>query len=90
MSQAMNKTANIQARIDPQTKKEAQTILEDLHITLSQAIGMFLKQVVYNHGLPFELKVPNEVTTKTLADAEKGVDVHEVSTVEELIQELDK
>ena len=42
-------------RIDEQIKEESTVILEGLGFTLSGAINIFLRQVVLNKGLPFEI-----------------------------------
>ncbi len=38
----MAKSETIQARINPEVKREAQRILSQLHITMSEAIAMYL------------------------------------------------
>lgn len=43
-------------RIDPQLKEESSRVLEDLRLTLSGAVTIFLKAVVREQGLPFEVK----------------------------------
>ena len=43
-------------RINDKIKKDVTPILEDLGISLSEAINMFLHQVKLNNGIPFELK----------------------------------
>ena len=43
-------------RIDPQLKEESSQVLEDLGLTLSGAVTIFLKAVVREQGLPFEVK----------------------------------
>lgn len=53
----MSKTSNIFARVEPNTKEQAEAILSSLGISMSNAIDMFLKQVVINKGIPFELKL---------------------------------
>ena len=52
------KTANLYARIEPETKVYAESILESLGIPVSTAINMFYKQIILNNGMPFELKLP--------------------------------
>lgn len=84
----MNKSATIQARIDPKVKNKAQKILNKLHISMSEAISIFLTQVSLNNGIPFEVKIPNKVTEETLLKSEKGEELHEVSNVKELFKEL--
>jgi len=44
----------VQARVTPELKKEAETILADMGMTTAEAIRIFLKQVVNSGGLPFQ------------------------------------
>ena len=55
-------------RINDDLKKECDLIFEDLGLSMSTAMTLFLKQVVKTRGIPFELKahVPNKETRKTL------------------------
>ena len=85
----MAKSETIQARINPEIKKEAQRILTQLHITMSEAIAIYLTQITLHKGIPFEIKIPNEVTAKTLKDSETGKNLHKVEKVNELFKELD-
>ncbi len=85
----MAKTATIQTRVDPVVKKNAQMILKKLNISMSEAISMYLSQITLHNGIPFEIKIPNEVTAKTLKNAENGKNVHKVDSVDELFKELD-
>ena len=86
---AMNNRATIHARIDAQTKSQAQSILSKLGMTLSEAITLYLRQIVFNKGIPFEVKIPNELTMKTIEKSERGEELHETSSVEEMFRELD-
>lgn len=43
-------------RIEPQLKEESNQVLKDLGLTLSGAVTIFLKTVVREQGLPFEVK----------------------------------
>jgi len=85
----MAKTAIIQARIDPKVKKKAKSVLDKLHLTMSEAISMFLTQVSLNNGIPFEIKIPNELTAETLKNAEKGKGLHPVKDLNTLFEELE-
>lgn len=55
----MSKSANVYARIEPELKKEAESILSELGISVSNAITIFYKQIVLKNGLPFEVKLSN-------------------------------
>ena len=43
-------------RINDNIKKEVTPILEDLGLSLSEAINIFLHQIKLNNGIPFALK----------------------------------
>lgn len=89
LSRTTVKTANIYTRVDPETKEQAESILNELGIPVSNAIGMFLKQVVIQRGIPFEVKLPSPKPvaiggmTKEQIDVElqKGLDDIEAGRV---------
>lgn len=55
----MAKDANVFARVDSSLKEEAESILTQLGIPMSNAINVFLNQVVLRRGLPFEVVLPS-------------------------------
>ena len=59
MPRAVKRTASVFTRVDPDTKEQAEQILTQLGIPMSNAVGMFLKQVVIQRGIPFEMKLPS-------------------------------
>jgi len=85
----MGKTATIQTRVDPTVKHNAQIILKKLNISMSEAISMYLSQITLHRGIPFEIKIPNEITAKTLKDSESGNDLHPVDSIDGLFEALD-
>ena len=66
--------ATIQFRTDDEIKAQSTAIFQQLGITMSDAINMFLHQSILHGGLPFELKIPkyNDVTLAALADMEQS------------------
>ena len=54
----MSKTSSVFARVEPDIKEQAEQVLNELGIPMSNAIGLFLKQVVLQRGIPFEMKLP--------------------------------
>ena len=44
-------------RIDPEVKKEATVILDELGLSMSTAVNAFFRALVREGGMPFELKV---------------------------------
>ena len=53
----MARTSNIFARVDPEIKEQAEHVLKQLGIPMSNAIGLFLRQVVLQRGIPFDVKL---------------------------------
>lgn len=84
-----NKTTTIQIRVDEDLKRQASKVLGQLHITMSEAIKMFLGQIAHRKRLPLDVFVPNEETQRAMDEVDQGKDMLEFSTVEELMKELD-
>ena len=61
-----NKTSAINIQIDSNVKKEATMVLNELGLSMSSAINLFLKQVVKKNGIPFE--VTNVAANKKILD----------------------
>lgn len=82
----MAKSANIYARIEPEVKKEAESILEELGIPVSVAINMFYKKIIASKGMPFEIKIEDSgITDITNMSEEEIVEV--ISKAKESIKE---
>jgi DNA-damage-inducible protein J len=67
----------IRSRIDPVIKREADRVLRNMGISLSDGIRLFLYQVIAEKALPFKVKAPNAKTIAALEASRKG----EVETV---------
>jgi len=81
-------TTTIQARIDVESKEQAKKIFDFLGLTMSQAITLYLRQVILRRGIPFEIEIPNELTAKVLKNARKGRGLHKAANVDELFRKL--
>lgn len=70
----MARTSNVFARVEPEIKEQAEQVLDQLGIPMSNAVSMFLRQVVLQRGIPFQVKLPEPVAfgalTKEQQDAE--------------------
>ena len=69
----MAKTSSMHIRVEPQVKKEVERILNTLGMTSAEAINIFLKQIILNSGIPFEIKTPqfSDEMLESLAEAEE-------------------
>jgi DNA-damage-inducible protein J len=97
----MAKTTNLYVRIEPGLKEQAESILDQLGIPLSNAVNIFLKQVVMQNGIPFPVKLPltnpiniTNVTQEELnAELKKGYDdfvYNRTKPVKEAVAEIRK
>ncbi len=89
----MAKTETLHVRVEPSVKERAEKTLNDLGLSITEAINVFLNQVILNDGIPFEIKKPryNRETIKVLEDTKKGKNLSETfDTVDEMFEELEK
>ena len=70
------KSHNLTIRIEPQLKEEASTLFRSLGLDLSTATGIFYRQALRCHGLPFEVKLdePNEITYNSVKELMEALD----------------
>ena len=56
--QKTGKVSVIQTRVDSALREKTDTVLNRLGLSTSDAIRIFLEQVILHRGLPFEVKLP--------------------------------
>ena len=68
------KTEIVNARVEPALKASAEKIFHALGMNTTDAISIFLSQVVLRKGLPFDVRIPNAETRKAIKEvkARKG------------------
>ena len=82
---------NMTLRIEPELKKEAAALFQSLGLDLSTATGIFYRQALRYHGLPFEIRLdePNETTYAAMEASEKDEDMYgPFDSVEALMEAL--
>ena len=87
----MTKTQTIRARVAPNLKAHAESILDALGLSTSQAITLFYRQIELRNGLPFEVALPatpNAVTAKTLQASAQGQDLVVCDNADDLCAKL--
>jgi DNA-damage-inducible protein J len=86
----MIKTATISARVKPELKASVEKIFDELGMTSSDAITLFLKQVELQRGLPFSIKLPryNAETVRAIEDAAEGIDLESFENADALFKDL--
>ena len=84
----MSKTATISTRIEPSLKREVEDILAKLGLTASETIQMLYRQIKLHRGLPFDVRIPNALTARTLRASKAGKNVKRFGSKRELFADL--
>jgi DNA-damage-inducible protein J len=84
----MAKTAMIRARITPDLKSEVEGILKKLGLTTTEAINLFFSQVKLHRGIPFEIRIPNKTTLKTLKKTDEGKELVKCKDADDMFKKL--
>jgi DNA-damage-inducible protein J len=84
------KTAVIHARIEPQTKRDAESVLHHLGISPTEAIRIFYRQITLRRGLPFAVAFPNECTASTLRKSRRGEEIKEFESLDAMFESWEK
>jgi DNA-damage-inducible protein J len=88
LEDTMAKTTTISVRMDADLKSDAESILSSLGLTPSQAISVFYKQITFQHGLPFPVKIPEKELNAVTINAMEEKDLNEYKNSSELYNEL--
>lgn len=86
---AQNKKVRTNVYLDFNMKNKAQELFKTYGMGLSDAFNMFLSQSVLERGIPFQVKIPNDVTLQAMQDIEDGKNLEDV-TLNELVTDMDK
>ena len=84
----MRKTATIRTRIEPALKSEVEEILSELGLTASETVHLLYRQIKLQRGLPFDARIPNELTVRTLSASKAGRSVKRFASKKELYTDL--
>jgi DNA-damage-inducible protein J len=77
--------AYLQVRMDPSIKEQAKDILDQLGMSMSDAVGVYFRQIIRTKSIPFELKVS---TLQAIDEIESGKGAV-FDTTDELFEDLD-
>lgn len=89
----MANTTTFSVRVDSEVKKQCEALYNDLGMTLTTAINVFLRQSLRVGGLPFELRQerPNKETIAAMLEAgriARDPSVKKYDDLDELFAEL--
>lgn len=89
----MAKTDTLHIRVKPDVKEKAEETLNYLGLSITEAVNVFLNQVILQEGIPFKIEKPkyNKETLQAMEDVKNNKNVSKTfDTVEEMFEELDK
>ena len=84
----MAKTETVRARMEPELKREAETVLKELGLSTTEAIRLFYRQLALRKGLPFDVKIPNAETREAMRQARDGENLTEWADADALFSSV--
>ncbi len=91
----MSKTANINIRIEPDIKTQAEAVFSSLGISVTDAINVFLHASIMEGGFPFQPKQPryNRETVMAMQEAKDimagKIEAKRYSSLNDLLADMD-
>lgn len=85
-------TTMVHVRLEESVKIEATETLAAMGLTVSDAVRVFLKRVVADKQMPFELKVPNAETRAAMLEADEMARIRRArfTSATELFNDIEK
>ncbi len=69
------KNSVVHVRVNDQLKKNVEIILEELGLSMSFAINMYLKQIEAKRGIPFDVVLESEEKIKEIESLTKAINL---------------
>ncbi|MFN9529485.1 MAG: type II toxin-antitoxin system RelB/DinJ family antitoxin [Pseudomonadaceae bacterium] len=85
---AVLKTTDVRCRIEEDLKESATAVLHSCGLSVSDAMRLFLRQVVELQGLPFQVRVPSKKTIAAMNEARSG-NLPRFNSIDDLMADLD-
>lgn len=91
----MAKTDTLHIRVEPDVRKNVESTLNQLGLSTTEAINIFLHQVILTGGLPFDVRLPRynaqtEAAMQEARDIARGkVPAKGYASAKELFKELE-
>ena len=68
----MTRTAVLQARVRPEIKYASELVLQRIGLTMTEAMELFLRRIIVDEKLPFEVAALDDATLATIVSAWKA------------------
>ena len=80
----------VRARIDQKTKEEAEAVLAEIGLTLSDAVRLMMIRIAREKAMPFNPLVPNEETIAAMQEARAGkLEKVGSGSIDDLLSDID-
>jgi DNA-damage-inducible protein J len=83
------KDSMVKARVNSTLKNQAEEVLKELGISMSETINALLSQIKLTRSVPFQLKIPNAETRRVFEETDAGIGVVECKDVADLFNQLE-
>ena len=78
----------VRARVTAEIKSNAVKVLDEMGLSVSDAIRMLLIRIAKEQAMPFDVKVPNAHTREAIKDIKDGA-VRTLESFEDLLDDMD-
>ncbi len=80
----------VRARIDQKTKEEAEAVLAEIGLTLSDAVRLMMIRIAREGAMPFNPLVPNDETIAAMREARAGkLEKVGSGSIDDLLSDID-
>lgn len=93
----MAESAMLHIRMDKETKEQAQKTFALMGFSMSDAVRIYLRRVIEEKAIPFEVRVPNARTQEAMREAEHMAQTYSggsykprFTTEQEIFKDLDE
>ncbi|MBU0712704.1 type II toxin-antitoxin system RelB/DinJ family antitoxin [bacterium] len=84
----MNLNASINVRVARKVKTNAEQVLSELGLTMSEAVNIYLRQIALRGGIPFDLRLPNRKTVRAMRDVQQKRNLESFTDIDSMQQGL--
>lgn len=79
----MSKNTTVRARVNLALKNDVEIILHKMGLSHSEAINLYYHFIKLYRGIPFNMRIPNELTLKTFKETDKEENLHYYKNLDE-------
>lgn len=78
----------VRVRVNSRLKHDVKYVLDELGLSISEAITLYLAQIKLKGGIPFPVEIPNAETAKAIREARSGKGVVVCKNPKDMFEKL--